>query len=117
MLAREDGKQMAVVEALFRAYFTEGADLSSVANLVDISAQAGLDAERIEQLLNSDTGKLEIEMAEKELQELGITAVPLFIIDDKFGISGAQSVDAFTKAFEEAAMANRERESSDVSRE
>ena len=61
--------------------------------------------------------ELEIEMAEKELQELGITAVPLFIIDDKFGISGAQSVEAFMKAFEEAALVNRERESSDVSRE
>lgn len=116
MLAREDSKQMEVVEALFKAYFTEGADLSSFANLVDISVQSGLDAEKIEQLLNSNTGKLEIEMAEKELQKLGITAVPLFIIDDKFGISGAQSVEEFTKAFEEVAMVSGERESSDVSR-
>lgn len=115
MLAREDGRQMEVVEALFRAYFTEGADLSSMENLIKISVGAGLDAEKVEQLLKSNTGKLEIEMAEKELQELGITAVPLFIMDDKFAISGAQPVEAFTKAFDEVALMSRERESSDVS--
>jgi predicted DsbA family dithiol-disulfide isomerase len=101
MLAREEGKQMDVVEALFKAYFTEGIDLSKVENLIAISAKAGLDPEKIDQLLHSNTGKLEIEMAEKELQDLGITAVPLFIIDNKFGVSGAQSVEAFTRAFGE----------------
>jgi len=104
MIAREEGKQMEVVEALFRAYFTEGVDLSKIQNLVDISVRAGLDGSKIEDLLNSNTGKLEIEMAEKELHDLGITAVPLFIIDDKFGISGAQSVETFTKAFEEVGV-------------
>ena len=104
MLAREDSKQSEVAEAFFRAYFTEGIDLSKIDNLVDISDRAGLDREKIDLLLHSNTGKLEIEMAEKELQDLGITSVPLFIFDNRLAVSGAQSVDAFVKTIEEAAM-------------
>lgn len=101
LVAKEDGKQIEVVEALFKAYFTEGVDLSNINNLIDISVQAGLDRTKIDQLLKSNSGKLEIEMAEKELQQLGITGVPLYIIDNKFAVSGAQSVEAFIKAFGE----------------
>ena len=109
LLAREQGKQAEVADALFRAYFIEGTDLTKNENLVSIAEDAGLDAERVGLLLQSDTGKLEIEMAEKELHDLGITSVPLFIIENKLAISGAQPVEAFTKAFEEAcelSMAN-----------
>lgn len=106
LVAREKGKQEEVVEALFRAYFTEGVDLTRVESLVRIAEDAGLDSEKIEQLLHSNTGKLEIEMAEKELQELGITSVPLFIIDDKLAISGAQAVEEFVRGFEETALVN-----------
>jgi len=101
MLAREEGIQMEVGKAFFRAYFTEGVDLSKIENLIDISEQEGLDRDKIDLLLHSNTGKLEIEMAEKELQDLGITSVPLFIIDDRIAVSGAQSVENFIKAFEE----------------
>ena len=107
-LARQDGNQMQVAEAFFKAYFTEGVDLSSLENLVAISTKAGMDAEKIEQILHSNTGKVEIEMAEKELNDLGITAVPLFIVDNRFGISGAQSVEAFTRAFEEVSVMSEE---------
>jgi predicted DsbA family dithiol-disulfide isomerase len=104
LLAKEDGKQNDVVENFYSAYFCEGIDLSKKDNLLDIAARSGLDRGKIEQLLESNTGKVEIEMAEKELHDLGITGVPLFIIDNKFAISGAQPVDAFIQAFEEAAM-------------
>jgi predicted DsbA family dithiol-disulfide isomerase len=102
LLAKEDDKQAAVAEALFKAYFTDGVDLSKAENLGDISVEAGLDRTKVEQFLGSNTGKIEIEMAEKELHDLGITGVPLYIIDNKFAFSGAQSVESFTAAFEEA---------------
>jgi predicted DsbA family dithiol-disulfide isomerase len=105
MLAREDGKQMQAVEEFYKAYFTEGVDLSKIENLIAISAKAGVDIEKVDMLLHSNTGKVEIEMAEKELTDLGITSVPLFIIDDQFGISGAQSVETFVNAFEQAGTA------------
>ncbi|MDQ2658002.1 MAG: DsbA family oxidoreductase [Bacteroidota bacterium] len=107
LIARDEGKQLEVVEAFFRAYFTEGVDLTRMDNLLDIAEEAGLDMELIEALLNSNTGKLEIEMAEKELQTLGITSIPLYIFENKFAVSGAQSVEAFTKAFEEAVAMTR----------
>jgi predicted DsbA family dithiol-disulfide isomerase len=107
MLARENDLQAEVAEALFKAYFTGGVDLSNVQNLLQIAAHAGMDRVKAEQLLDSNTGKMEIEMAEKEMHDLGITGVPLFIIEDRLAISGAQPVDAFTKAFEEVSMVSR----------
>lgn len=99
--AKEDGKHLILVEALFKAYFTDGIDLSSNENLLDIAERAGLDKKKVEQLLNSTTGIVEVEMAEQELQRLGITGVPFYIVNDKYGISGAQQSEAFIKAFEE----------------
>lgn len=104
LLARETDKQDDVVETLFRAFFTDGIDLSKRENLIDIAANAGLDRDRVATLLESNTGKVEIEIAEKELHDLGITSVPLFIINNRSAISGAQSVETFSRAFEEAAM-------------
>ena len=102
LLAREHGRQLQAVEAFFRSYFVDAIDLTSTDNLIQIGKEAGLEAETVELLLNSNTGKVEIEMAEKELHDLGITAVPLFIINNRLAISGAQPVEAFAKAFEEA---------------
>ena len=103
LMAREEGKQDDVVEAFFRGYFTEGLDLTKKENLIRIAVEAGLNGDKIDLLLESNTGKTQIEMAETELHRLGITSVPLFIIQNKLAITGAQSVDAFRQAFEKAA--------------
>src|SRR5690606_21119517 len=83
LFAREEGRQGQVVDALYDAYFTRGINLSDIDSLVSIAVDAGLDGEKTTQLLHSNTGNVEIEMAEKELQDLGITSVPLFIIGDR----------------------------------
>jgi len=108
MIARDEGKQPQVVERFFKAYFTEGVDLTRIENLVRLSGEAGMDGEMIAQLLDSNVGVLEIEMAEKELHDLGITSVPLYIVENRWTISGAQSVEAFTRVFDQAAaMSNQ----------
>jgi predicted DsbA family dithiol-disulfide isomerase len=99
--AKENNKHLELVESLFRAYFTEGIDLSKNENLVTIAVQNGLDKEKAELFLGSETGVMEVEMVEHELQQSGITGVPFYIIDNKFGISGAQPSESFIKAFEE----------------
>lgn len=104
-LAKEDNNHVALVEALFKAYFTDGTDLSKNENLVKIAEQAGMDSAKVEQFLQSDTGIVEIEMAERELQQIGISGVPFYIINNKYGISGAQPSESFIKAFEEIATA------------
>jgi predicted DsbA family dithiol-disulfide isomerase len=103
--AKEDQKQLAFVEALFKAYFTEGIDLSKTENLVAIAVAAGLDKEKTEAFLTSDAGKTEVELTELELQQSGITGVPFYVVDNKYGISGAQPSESFIKAFEEIASA------------
>jgi predicted DsbA family dithiol-disulfide isomerase len=63
-----------------------------------------MDQDKVEELLNSTTGEAEVELAERELQKLGISGVPFYIVDNKFGISGAQAPETFMKAFEEIAL-------------
>ncbi len=100
-LARQEGKQLEVKEALMKAYFVEGVDLSKKGNLIDVAAKAGLLKEKVEKLLSTDEGLVEVALAEKELQKLGITGVPFYIINNQYGISGAQPSESFVHAFED----------------
>jgi predicted DsbA family dithiol-disulfide isomerase len=103
-LAKEDDQHLPLVEAFFKAHFTDGIDLSSNDNLIDIAASVGLDRSKVQLFLESNTGTAEVEMAEQQLRQSGITGVPFYIIDNKYGISGAQSPESFVKAFEEIAL-------------
>lgn len=100
LLSKESGKHLEMVEALFKAYFTDGIDLSKKENLITIAEQVGLDRTRTELFLQSETGIAEVAVAENELQKIGITGVPFYIVNDKYGISGAQSSDTFVQAFQ-----------------
>jgi predicted DsbA family dithiol-disulfide isomerase len=97
--ARKDGKQAEVNEAFMKAYFEQGVDLSKKENLVAVAVQAGLSKDHVEALLSSDEGVAEIIHAEQELQKLGISGVPFFIINNKYGVSGAQSSETFIETF------------------
>jgi len=100
-LAKEQGKQLETVEAFFKAYFSEGVDLSKNENIVSITTHLGFDKETIENRLNDTDAKLNIASREQALGKLGITGVPFYIIDNKYGISGAQHAETFIKAFED----------------
>jgi predicted DsbA family dithiol-disulfide isomerase len=100
-LARKEGKQLAAKEAFLKAYFTDGIDLSKPVNLINIGSSVGLDPEKIKALLASEEGLAEVEMAEAEMQKLGVSGVPFYIIDNKYGISGAQPSATFKQALED----------------
>lgn len=104
-LANKSGKQLALVEALFKAYFTDGVDLSDHTNLIAIAVACGMNEEEVRDLLQGESGVVEIEMKERQLQQLGISGVPFYIIDNRFGISGAQQPEAFIQAFDDVATA------------
>lgn len=106
-LAKEDGKQLELVEAFFKAYFTDGVDLSKDENLINLAEQCGLNREKVSNLLKSKEGEAEVEMAERQWQNAGVTGVPFYVIDNKYGISGAQSPEAFIQAFTEIADAKK----------
>ncbi len=105
--AGREGVQDAVVEALFRAYFREGADLSDLSQLVAIGKSAGLDEAEVEDFLDSEEGVTQIQSEEHEIKSLGISAVPLFIIQDCIAVSGAQGPETLLQAFEQARKMTR----------
>jgi predicted DsbA family dithiol-disulfide isomerase len=100
-LAKQEAKQLEMKEAFMKAYFTDGVDLSKNGNLVSVAVSVGLSKEKVENLLSTEEGLVEVELAEKEMQKLGITGVPFYIIDNKYGISGAQPSETFKQAIEE----------------
>ena len=101
-LADKEGVQDAVVEALFRAYFTDGRDISNRQALIDVVAEAGLDRHHAEAVLESDNGMKAIQEAGEQARRFRVDGVPFFIIDGKITLSGAQPPDAFLEAFRQA---------------
>jgi predicted DsbA family dithiol-disulfide isomerase len=103
-LADRDGVQDAVVEAVFRAYFTEGRDISRTAVLLDVVADGGLDRKRAETFLNGDEGLAAIRAAEEQARRGGVQGVPYFLINGTLALSGAREPGAFLDAFEQAGV-------------
>jgi predicted DsbA family dithiol-disulfide isomerase len=101
-LADQEGIQDAVVEALFRAYFTDGRDISNPQTLLDVVAEAGLDRGKAEAMLNSDDGLEAIKEADVQARRFRVEGVPYFIINGRLTLSGAQQPDAFLGAFRQA---------------
>jgi predicted DsbA family dithiol-disulfide isomerase len=91
------GRQDAVVDALFNGYFEQGADIGSASVLAGLVKSAGIDAEPV---LRSDEGTTEVKAEEAAGHRLGIRAVPYFLLDQRFGISGAQPVEVLVGAIE-----------------
>ena len=94
--------QDAVVEALFRAYFTEGKDIGNQQTLIDLVAEAGLARQTSEEMLNSEAGLDVIAQADELSQRHKVDGVPFFIINQAITLSGAQSSETFVDAFKQA---------------
>ena len=101
-LAEKQGVQDAVVEALFRAYFTEGRDISNRQTLLDVVAEAGLDRDEAEAMLHSEDGLEPVKEADALARRLRVEGVPFFVVNGKLTLSGAQPPDAFLEAFRQA---------------
>ncbi len=101
-LADQQGLQDAIVEALFKAYFTEGIDISDRQRLIDLVAEAGLDRHRAESVLNSDEGMDALKAADERVRRFRVDSVPFFVVNDGITLSGAQPPDAFVAAFNQA---------------
>jgi len=94
------GKQAAVVEALFQAYFFQGEDLGDIDVLSDIGAAAGLKRDSVSRYLASKEDRAHIVELDEKMRRLGISGVPCFIVEDRYAISGAQSPEIFHQIFE-----------------
>lgn len=101
-LADKEGVQDAVVEALFRAYFTDGRDISNSQTLINVVAEGGLDRKRAESLLNNDEGMEAIKEAGELSRRHQVNGVPFFIVNSQITLGGAQRQEAFLEAFKQA---------------
>jgi predicted DsbA family dithiol-disulfide isomerase len=99
-LAAAHGLQDAVNERLFRARFAEGALLSEHAELERLGAEAGLPAGEVGELLAGDRFGDAVRADERTAAELGITAVPFYVVDRAMGASGAQPPEVFDQLLE-----------------
>ncbi len=86
-----------------KAYFEDGVDLSKKENLIAIAGKVGLSKEKVRSLLESGQGVAEVELAEEINHQRGINGVPFYIINNKYGISGAQSPAIFVKTLTDIA--------------
>lgn len=96
------GRQDELLEALFSNYFEKSLPVFSHADLVSAAVGVGIDADKADDLLTSNLFIDEV-IADRNLaSQLGATGVPFFVFDMKFGISGAQPLEAFMQTLESA---------------
>lgn len=100
--ALEVGRQDALEERLFAAYFRDGEAISDHATLVRLAEESGLDGTKADEILGSSRYADEVRADEADARALGITGVPFFVIDRHFGISGAQSPESILHVLDEA---------------
>jgi predicted DsbA family dithiol-disulfide isomerase len=101
-LAGERGVQDALKERLFRATFTEGEPIADPETLVRLAAEAGLDAEEARRVLTDGIYVDEVRADEAQARAMGISGVPFFVVDGKYGVSGAQPSDLLLQVLNRA---------------
>lgn len=87
-----EGKQNAVVDRLFRAYFVDGRDIGESDVLCDIAAGVGLDGTMIARLLDSPADASDLLARDMDARKKGVTAVPTFLIANQHVVPGAQPI-------------------------
>ncbi len=96
--AHLEGRQRALKEALFKAYFTDGENPSDTDLLVRVAASVGLDVARARAILESDEFAQEVRAQEQFYLSNGIHSVPAIIINERHLISGGQPPEVFEEA-------------------
>lgn len=99
--AKAQGVQLQAVERLLSAYFTEGRHVGRIEDLADLAAEIGLDRADVVRSLMEDEYLPAVRADQAQAQQFGITGVPFFVIDGKYGISGAQDAATFAQVLQQ----------------
>jgi predicted DsbA family dithiol-disulfide isomerase len=91
-----------VKEALLEAYFTEARNVADHAVLREVAVAEGLDAMRVDEVLSGTEFTADVHADIEQAQAYGAGGVPFFVVDQKYGVSGAQPTDVFTQVLERA---------------
>lgn len=102
-LAADRGVQEALEERLFRAYFTEGADVADQDTLARLAGEIGLMTSEVRTVLaDPDAYAAAVRADIDDAAQLGATGVPFYVIDRRYGVSGAQPTELFGQALTQA---------------
>jgi predicted DsbA family dithiol-disulfide isomerase len=102
-LAATRGIQSEMKERLFRAYMTEGKAISDRNELALLAGEIGLDAEEVRAMLETDAFVEDVRSDELRARRIGVSGVPFFVIDGRFGVSGAQPSEVLLEGLRRAA--------------
>jgi predicted DsbA family dithiol-disulfide isomerase len=101
-MAKAHGKGNEAEELLFKYYFTEGKNIADHTFLAELGAELGLQKSDVEDMLSSNKYSEEVNHDIYESQQLGVRGVPFFVLNRKYGISGAQPTESFVGALEQS---------------
>jgi predicted DsbA family dithiol-disulfide isomerase len=101
-LSKTLGKGDLMKERLLKAYFMEGANIDDAPTLLKLALEVGLEENRVLACLGSDEFMEIVDLDIEESRQLGVRGVPFFVLDRKFGISGAQPKSMFDKNLRKA---------------
>lgn len=100
--AKTQGLGDAMKERFLKAYFTEGKNIADFETIKTLAVETGLDADKVKEVLDSGEYAEKIQYDIYESQQLGVRGVPFFVLDGKYGISGAQHPDVFKETLDKA---------------
>jgi predicted DsbA family dithiol-disulfide isomerase len=103
--ARARGRLEPMHAALLRRYWTDGEDLYQFATLRGAATDAGLNPDELQQALEDGTYKRAVEDAVQEARNLGVRAVPMFVLRDELAVEGAQELPVFRAAMQQLGIA------------
>lgn len=101
-LARGAGKGNEWDAVVKHGYFTEGGNVADHGELAEFAAQVGLDASRVQEVLSSDEYATDVAQEIAMGRQLGVQGVPFFVFDGRLAVSGAQPVELFEQALQQA---------------
>ncbi|MFC5338747.1 DsbA family oxidoreductase [Leucobacter denitrificans] len=100
-LAKQQGAYPEVLDRLFRAYFEEGVNMSDPDAIAEVLDEVGLDPEEVRDAFEDEDLGEAVEQDITRARMLGVQGVPFYLINEKYGVSGAQQPEMFASAFEQ----------------
>ncbi len=101
--AKQHGKQLELTERLLKAYFVEGRHVGRAEDLADLAQEVGLDRAAALEALESNTYLDAVQADIEQARAYGINGVPFYVVDGRYGVSGAQDAATFTQVLEKVA--------------
>lgn len=101
-LAKSKGLQAEFKERLLKAYFEQGRHVGRAEDLADLAVEVGLDRDEVLAALESEEFLPDVRADIAQARAYGISGVPFFVLDGKYGVSGAQEPETFVQALTQA---------------